>query len=68
MSTARKKGEQPDFLVDEVWEKLKETWSDPKYKALCEQNKKNRLSDKDGMGSSKHTGVLCLSPLGLENT
>lgn len=28
MSTARKKGVQPDFLVDEVWEKLKEIWSD----------------------------------------
>jgi len=43
-------------LPPSVWNEMLKRWSeDDKFKKLSQQNKKNRLSDAEGFGSSLHT-------------
>ncbi|KAG8382162.1 hypothetical protein BUALT_Bualt05G0048000 [Buddleja alternifolia] len=43
----------PDYMRADIWEALWDTWEDPQFKKLQENNRKNRLSDRDGNGVVK---------------
>ncbi|KAG8386778.1 hypothetical protein BUALT_Bualt03G0184300 [Buddleja alternifolia] len=40
----------PDYMRSDIWEDLWDIWESPKFKKLQENNRKNRVSDRDGMG------------------
>lgn len=49
----RKKDKRPKWMFEEVYVPLKEYWDSPAFKALSQQGKKNRASEK---GGCLHTG------------
>ncbi|KAG8383964.1 hypothetical protein BUALT_Bualt04G0068600 [Buddleja alternifolia] len=40
----------PDYMRSDILEDLWDIWESPKFKKLQENNRKNRVSDRDGMG------------------
>ena len=49
----RKFNKKPKWLPPSVWNEMLKHWSeDDKFKKLSQQNKKNRLSDPEGLGPS----------------
>ncbi|KAG8363360.1 hypothetical protein BUALT_Bualt19G0014300 [Buddleja alternifolia] len=40
----------PDYMWSDILEDLWDIWESPKFKKLQENNRKNRVSDRDGMG------------------
>ncbi|XP_050219988.1 uncharacterized protein LOC126670329 [Mercurialis annua] len=48
---------KPKHVGDEVWNEWTKAWDVEEYKNRCEQNRKNRLSERvTGVGPSTHTG------------
>ncbi|KAG8368846.1 hypothetical protein BUALT_Bualt15G0089200 [Buddleja alternifolia] len=45
----------PDYMRQDIWEALWDIWETPKFKKLGEKCRRNRLSDRDGLGVAKST-------------
>ncbi|XP_054785978.1 uncharacterized protein LOC129292453 [Prosopis cineraria] len=54
--TFKEKGISPTWMSEDNWKELQQIWTDPKYLKKSETNSKNRLSSKDGLGPSCHSG------------
>ncbi|KAL0379280.1 UNVERIFIED_CONTAM: hypothetical protein Sradi_3233500 [Sesamum radiatum] len=52
----------PAWMRQDLWEGLWDIWETRKYKILQNQNRRNRLSDRDGLGVVKSTaGTISIS-------
>ncbi|GAB2278511.1 hypothetical protein Dimus_013190 [Dionaea muscipula] len=53
----RDTGRKPNWMTESVWDELEQQWaSSETFKRQSEAGKKNRMSDPDGLGISKHFG------------
>ena len=50
-----KKGKTPKWINQSHWEELLAYQNNPKFKNLSKIQSQNRLSNKDGLGPSKHS-------------
>ncbi|KAG8375382.1 hypothetical protein BUALT_Bualt10G0094200 [Buddleja alternifolia] len=53
----------PDYMRQDIWDALWDIWDTDKFKKLQENNRKNRVSDRDGNGTVKSSAGTVPIPL-----